>query len=118
MSFRTLTDLAIETLEKVGVLPDGQTPSVEDTARVTEAIPSILEELAAREIVFVADPNSIPGAWFMPLSNICAYEVLEKYGITGDEATVLKMRNDEAIAKFKAILRGRYTGEAQRTYYF
>jgi|SRR5580693_2940739 hypothetical protein len=118
MSTRTLTDLAIETLEKLGILPDGQTPSSEDTARVEEAIPTILEELAAREIVFVADSNNIPSAWFMPLANICAYETIEKFGLTGDEAAALQTRNDEAIKKLKSILRGRPTGEPMRTQYF
>lgn len=118
MSFRTLSDLVLETLEKLGVVPDGQTPGIEDTARVTEAIPSILEELAGREIVFVPDADNIPGAWFMPLANICAYECIEKFGIIGDEATTLERRNDAAIIKLKSILRGRPTGESMRTHYF
>jgi len=118
LSFRTLSDLVLETLEKLGVLPDGQTPGIEDTARVTEAIPSILEELAGREIVFVPDPDNIPGAWFMPLANICAFELIEKFGIMGDEAATLSQRNDAAILKLKIILRGRYTGESLPTLYF
>lgn len=118
MGYRTLNDLALETLEKLGVLPDGQTPSIEDTARVIEAIPSILEELGGREIVYVSDADNIPGAWFMPLANICAFELIEKFGIIGEEAATLQGRGDDAIRKLKVILRGRPTGEAQRTNYF
>lgn len=118
MSSRTLSDLVLETLEKLGVVPDGQTPGIEDTARVTEAAPGLLKEYGAREIVFVPDADNIPDEWFMSIAAMNAYELRTKFGIIGEEAQDLKNGNDEAIVKLKVMLRGRPTGEPMRTHYF
>lgn len=117
-TFKTLTDLTVQTLKELGVLPDGQTPQIEDTAAISGDIPALLEELAGREIVFVPDLDNIPGPWFMSIAKILAYELRNGYGIVGDEAASLKQGNDDAILKLKIMLRGRPTGEALRTLYF
>lgn len=118
MAYRTLSDLVLETLEVLGVLPDGQTPGIEDTARVTEAVPSLLAQYAAREIVFVPDPNNIPDEWFNPLASMNAYELRSKFGIIGEEAADLEKGNSAAILRLKVMLRGKPTGEPLKTYYF
>lgn len=118
MSYSTASDLAVQVLYKARVLPDGQTPQVEDTASVTTAIPLVLETLAAREIIYVPDTSNIPDAWIMPLAWIIANEMRSNFGITGEEANELSNSAIRAEAQLKSMLRGRPTGEAQRTLYF
>lgn len=118
MTTRTREDLVLESLQKLGVLPDGGTPGIEDTTAVDEALDAVLAELDAREIVSVPDPDAVPLQWFMPIANIVAYECIEKFGLTGEEAATLQQRNEEAIQKLRVMNRGKYTGEPLRALYF
>jgi hypothetical protein len=118
LATRTFADLVLETLRKLGVVPDGATPGVEETASVTAALPSLLEEYAAREIVFVPDVDNIPDAWLMSLAAMSAYELRTGFGIVGEEAADLQAGNQAAILKLKVMLRGKPTGESLRTLYF
>lgn len=116
--YRTRSDLVTEALESLGVLAAGQTPELEDTARIDEKIDSILADLAGREIVYVADPDNIPQEWFNALADIVAYECRTKFGVTADFEATLERANTNAIEKLKVILRGRPTYEPQRSHYF
>ena len=116
--YRTRSDLVTEALESLGVLAAGQTPEIEDTTRVDEKIPAILADLAGREIVYVADPDNIPEAWFSALADIVAYECRIKFGVSQEAEVTLANANQEAIAKLKVMLRGRPTYEPLRALYF
>lgn len=109
MSFRTSADLVLKVLDNLGVLPAGQVPGPEDTADVQAALPSVIEKLAGEEIVFVADIEQIPGAWFLPLASIVAYDLMEEFGVTGDDAAVLTAKNQTARSALKAMNRGKPT---------
>jgi hypothetical protein len=114
MSTRTQADLITKILEKLVVVPDGQAPEVEDTARVQLNLPSVLAELAAREIVYVSDPDNIPDEWFMSLAKICAWEMRDEFAVTGELLSALKLSNDEGISNIKIMTRGRPTYETQQ----
>lgn len=118
MGIRTRSDLVLEVLDALGILPAGQTAQPEDTDRIDEKVPSLLAEFAQREIVYIADPNSIPDADFSPIAAMIAYECREKFGITGDDATNLKDKNNEAIAKLKIMHRGKPTYERSKIEYY
>lgn len=118
MATRTQADLITQILIELSVVPEGVAPAVEDTARVQNNLPSLFEEIAGREIVYVADPQNIPSAWFMPLAVVCAYELRRIFGITGQAAADLKLGNDEAIGNLKMMTRGRPTYEPLRTVTF
>lgn len=109
MSFRTSADLVIKVLDNLGVLPAGQVPGQEDTADIAASLPSVIEKLAGEEIVYVADINNIPGAWFLPLASIVAYELMEEFGVVGDDAQILMAKNQTARSALKAMNRGRPT---------
>lgn len=111
MGTRTQSDLVAKILEKLNVVPEGQAPEVEDTARVMRNLPSLLTELAAREIVYVADIENIPDEWFLSLAKICAYELRNEFGVTGDFEKALMNANMEGIANIKVMTRGRPTYE-------
>ena len=118
MTTRTSADLATQILVELAVVPEGMAAEVDDLARVTGNLPSLFEELAGREIVYVADPDNIPGAWFTPLATICAYELRTVFGVTGEAAAELKLKNDQKILDLKVITRGRPTYETLRTVSF
>lgn len=116
MSTRTRADLVVKILEKLGVVPEGQPPETEDTARIDRNLPALFDELAGREIVYVADIENIPSVMFLSLAKVAAYELRNEFGIMADAAAVaLKAENDEAIGNLKVILRGRPTYEPLRT---
>lgn len=116
--YRTQADLVQKIIEKLGVVPEGVTPNPEDTARITNNLPSLVDELAGREIVYVPDLNNIPGAWFLSIAAVCAYEMRDEFGITGEALADLARANGEAIGKLQVMTRGRPTYEPQRTVSF
>lgn len=118
MATRTRVDLVIKILEKLGVLPEGQTPAVEDTVRVDKNLPSLMAEFAGREIVYVSDLDNIPEAWFLALADMGAWELRSEFGVTGELLATLQGGNDSAIMKLKTMLRGRPTFEPQQANYF
>lgn len=83
--FRSSTDLVTEALANLGVLAAGQPIDVEDFGYVNELLDAIFRKLAMLEIVYVADPNNIPGAWFADLAAIVAGECASKFGLVGQE---------------------------------
>ena len=115
MGERTESDLITKILEKLGVVPEGQAANQEDIARVEGNLQSVIDELAAREILFVPDINSIPNEWFLSLAKICAYELRNEFGITGEFEATLRNGNDEAIGNIKVMTRGRPTYEPLKT---
>ena len=118
MAFRTENDLITKILEKLQIVPEGQAPEADDTARVEANLPSLLNELAAREIVYVPDINSIPDEWFLSLAKICAYELRDEFGLTGDAARECEKANIEGILNLKVMTRGKPTYETLRTLSF
>lgn len=118
MPTRTRADLVVKILEKLGVVPEGQAPEVEDTARVDRNLPSLFNELAAREIVYVPDIEAIPDMWFLSLAKIAAYELRNEFGVTGEFEGTLSRANEEGILAIKVMTRGRPTYEPLKTVSF
>lgn len=106
---RTRTDLVLKIIEKLGVLPDGQAPAYEETVKVDKNLESLMSELAGREIAYVPDLSRVPGAWFLSLADIAAYELRNEFGIAGEDEIRLEKANAGAIIKLKAMTRGRPT---------
>ncbi len=83
--YRSSSDLVLEALKNLGVLAAGQGVDVDDFNYVNEKLDPTFRLLAGLEIVFVADPNNIPGAWFSALADIVAGECATKFGLVGQE---------------------------------
>ena len=118
MTTRTQNDLVIKILEKLKIVPEGQAPETDDIARVESNLQSVINELAAREIVYVPDLTAIPDQWFMSLAKICAYEMRDEFGLMGETLAEVKMANEEAIQNLRVMVRGRPTYEPLRTVSF
>lgn len=124
--FRTSSDLVLGALGKLGVFSPGQSVSPEDFATISNNLDSIFRKLGALEIVYVADPNNIPGEWFSDLVLIVAGESADDFGAVGQELDTLINRGlggsgavplgaGTAAQSLKIMLRGRPTGEPLRT---
>lgn len=118
MATKTRADLVVKVLEKLQIVPEGQTPEVEDTARVDRNLPPVLRELAAREIIYVPDIENIPEEWFLSLASVAAYELRSEFGVTGEFEVTLKNASDEGIGKLYVMRRGRPTYEPLKTLSF
>ena len=118
MATRTQADLVIKILEKLMIVPEGQAPETDDIARVEANLPSVIEELAAREIVYVPDLANIPDAWFLSLAKICAYELRDEFGLAGESLATVSAANTEGILNLKVMTRGKPTYEPLRTVSF
>lgn len=123
--YRTSNDLITEALAVLGVLSAGNPIDPEDFAWVNEKLDSIFRKLAGLEIVYVADPNNIPGAWFSDLADIVAGESAGKFGLVGQElmdkingglggAGNVEIGAGTAAKSLRIMLRGRPTYEVQR----
>jgi hypothetical protein len=125
--FLTSSDLVLETLGELGVLAAGQTVGPEDFTYVEVRVDPLFRTLAALEIVYVADPNSIPGEWFLPLVAILAGECATKFGGSPElknaglggavigGAIPVPVGAGAAAQSLKIMTRGRPTGEPLRT---
>lgn len=124
--YRTSSDLVLEVLSELGIFSPGQNVSPEDFSTVERNLDSIFRKLGANEIVYVADPNNIPGEWFMDLVLIVAGECASRMGATQQEAGDYINRGlggfgsvpvgaGAAAQSLKIQLRGRPTYEPLRT---
>lgn len=117
-TFYTQADLISKILEKLGVVPDGTPANSEDSARVEGNLQAVIDSLAAREIVYVPDIASIPSEWFLDLAKVCAYELRDEFGISGEQLQVVSTANAEGIMNLKVMTRGRPTYEPLKTVSF
>lgn len=114
---RTRTDLINEALDNLGVLTPGQDPAPEDSDKVDDKLDALLANLAAREIVYVANVEAIPNEWFTALADYVAFGCMAAFGVTGEEAANLKLLKDQAELDLKAMNRGKATYETLRAVY-
>jgi hypothetical protein len=83
--YRSSSDLVLQVLDDLRVTSVGEPVDVDDFSKINTQLDSIFRKLAGLEIVFVADPNNIPGSWFKDLSKIIAGEVCGSFGYVGQE---------------------------------
>lgn len=116
--FRTSSDLCLKALSLLGILAAGQTVAPEDFETVSSQLDSIFRKLAALEIVYAADPNNIPGEWFLDLAAIVSGEVSTDFGADASyiqKGLGIPPGSGAAALSLKIMTRGRPTGEPQRT---
>jgi hypothetical protein len=123
--FRSSADLVTEALASLGVLAAGQPIDPEDFNWVNEKLDSIFRKLCGLEVVYVADADNIPGAWFADLADIVAGECASKFGLVGQEfidkvnkglggAAGVEIGAGAAAKSLKIMNRGRPTYEPLR----
>jgi hypothetical protein len=115
MAVRTQADLIQQILENLQIVPQGQAPEQDDVDRVEKNLPSLLSELAGREILYVPDIENIDDTIFLSLAKIAAYELRRTFGTTGELEATLRGMNQEGIDNIRVIRRGRPTYEPVKT---
>lgn len=88
--YRNSSDLVLQVLSNLGILSVGESVDVEDFQKVNTQLDSLFRMLAGLEIVYVSDPNNIPGSWFFPLADIVAGELASQFGIVDPEYSTIK----------------------------
>jgi hypothetical protein len=98
----TRSDLIFQTLDNLGVLAAGQTPSSEDVSKIDKIIDASLADLTAREVVYVADAGlegptggDIDPAVYLWLAAILAENASSSFGTGGDPALAAKAQAAE-----------------------
>lgn len=76
---KTSSQLALKALERLSVLGGGQDAPPEDFATAKDAIAPMLAELAARDVIYVADPEDIDDAYFYALADRLAIEIAPSF---------------------------------------
>lgn len=94
-------DLVHEALKNLGYLPEGVTPNAEEYAMVDDRVDGVLEELQAREIVYVIDPDQIKDEHLGPLGHILADACKSRFGQLDN--TELERLKNQAISDLYVI---------------
>ena len=124
-AFKTSTDLVNKALANLGVLSPGQPVDVEDFNLCLSQVDPMLRKLNKLDIVYVGDPQQIPGEWFSDLADMLAGESASAFGAVSPEQRGLLVSlglgmppgTGSAALSLKQINRGRPTYEILQTDY-
>ena len=110
---RTRLELVNEALGVLLNLPAGAAFSDEDIATVGGYVDPMLAELAADEVVYVADSDEIPAEWFLCLQGILASRAGPRYGSGRDLAGEERLKAD-----LRRLSSSKPTYEVQKAVYY
>lgn len=101
MTDKTRAELVNRALAKLLVLGAGQSADAEDQELVDGVVESVLEDLSARQIISIADPDAIPVAPFEWLATCLAQAVATDFGRAIDYQSLMfaeKMLRQQAAS--------------------
>ena len=79
-------DLIYRALRNLGALPQGQAPSAEEYQSVSDLLDSVIAELEARDVIYIADIDHLEDEFFLPLGHILAWKAAPEFGSASDQA--------------------------------
>lgn len=85
---KTRADLVTRVLQELGAVAVGQQPAAEDVSLVDGNLEPVAAELAADEVVFIADLDQIDDAAFLPLAICVAQRMASDFGVAMDAVKV------------------------------
>lgn len=91
----------------------GQEPAAEDYIRMDEAVPSLIDDLAQREVVYIADVGDFPDAMLEWLAILLSQRRAMDFGTTMDAGAI-----DLSERRLRAIASARPSGVPARPLYF
>ena len=82
----TKTDLIHRALRNLGALPQGQSPSAEESQSLSDLIDGMLAELEARDVVDITDIDTfgLEDKYLQPLGHILAWRAAPEFGSAND----------------------------------
>ena len=87
--------------EELNVASDGQPTEAEDAGIIRRLLPSVLADLALRNIVVVPDAEAIADGVYNHLSVIVAAEIADKFMLSTEAKTLLAARAQAADGKLR-----------------
>jgi hypothetical protein len=84
MALKTRRDLVDEALGVLGVVGSGQSPEVEDVAKVNGKIDATIDDLRAQDVIYVPDYNEIDTEIFLDLATCVAGKCMADFGLAND----------------------------------
>jgi hypothetical protein len=93
----------------LGALPQGQAPSAEDYQSLTDLVDSMLVELEARDVVYIADVENLDDKFLQPLGHILAWRAAPEFGAGSDQALAALSVQAEMHLKQMESVRPDYT---------
>jgi len=111
----TKTDLIHRTLRNLGALPQGQSPSAEESQSLSDLIDAMVADLNARDVVYISDSNNLKDEWLIPLGHILAWTAAPEFGAANDQALAalatqaeMRLKHIESIRPTREILKADY----------
>jgi len=84
MALKTRRDLVDEALGVLGVVGSGQSPEVEDVAKVDGKINATIDDLRARDVIYIPDYDEIDTEIFLDLATCVAGKCMADFGLAND----------------------------------
>lgn len=109
MATVTATKVKSKALGILGVTAIGQLPEDDDLDRIGEFYSPVLASLAAREIIYVGDPDEVPEEYYLQIASCLAYAAMTEFGVSPDDAQNIERGKARAESELKEMLRGRPT---------
>lgn len=99
-------------------MPQGQSPSAEDSQSLSDLIDGLLSELEARDILYIKDIDifDMEDKYLQPLGHILAWRAAPEYGAAGDHA--LAALATQAEIHLRNMESARYTRQIAESNYF
>ena len=112
------TDLIHRALRNLGALPQGQSPSAEDSQSISDLIAGMLSELEARDVLYIRDIDTygLEDKYLQPLGHILAWRAAPEFGAASDQA--LAALATQAELHLRNMESARYTGQIAESTYF
>ncbi len=83
---KSRVDLVERALKNLGVLPQGQSPNIQEFNAVDALVDTTIEDLIGRDVVYIDDIEAIDEKYFMPLGLILASNCRAEFGLGSDPA--------------------------------
>jgi hypothetical protein len=98
-------DLIYRALRNLGALPQGQAPAAEDYASMSALVDSVLAELEAKDIIWIASADAIEDEHFLSLGHILAWKAAPEFGVGSDQAlAALAVDAEQKLAEMDRLV--------------
>lgn len=110
---KTLQELETEAFAILTGMDPNSSPAAEDLAVIETYVDPLLEQLAADEIVYIADRDEIPNTMFLPVARLLANICGPRFGSPMNQEA--KTADENALRR---IVASKPTGEPMEGHYF
>jgi hypothetical protein len=99
----------------LGALPQGSAPDADTYQALSDLVDSMLTELEARDVVYVADVDALDDKFLQPLGHMLAWRAAPEFGAGSDQALAalsvqaeMHLKQIESVRPDYTIFGGQY----------